>query len=87
MGSDLDIDTTAAKTYGKSTGADHVPSLGYNGEYSNVPVFAFDEQRLAHEVFRLSVGDSIRFRADTAHAYRNAVNHDVLLSMLIYDAG
>lgn len=39
------------------------------------------------EVFALSEGDSLRFKADTKHSYKNVGEDTVLLSMLIYYKG
>lgn len=36
------------------------------------------------EIFYLNEGDSIRFKADTAHSYENMGNQKVQLSMIIY---
>lgn len=36
------------------------------------------------EVFQLEIGDSIRFKADVLHSYKNIGEDTVLLSMLIY---
>lgn len=42
------------------------------------------EITVAGEVFRLEKGDSLRFRADVAHGYRNAGPGEASMSMLIY---
>lgn len=42
------------------------------------------EIEAAGECYRLEDGDSIRFRADTAHAYHNVGDETANLSMLIY---
>ena len=36
------------------------------------------------EAFQLKTGDSLRFKADVAHSYKNIGEEDVRLSMLIY---
>lgn len=41
---------------------------------------------VADKTFQLRIGDSIRFKADQFHSYRNIGDRDVLLSMLIYYA-
>lgn len=42
------------------------------------------EIKAGEELFMLSEGDSLRFRADSGHSYRNAGEETALLSMLIY---
>lgn len=41
---------------------------------------------VADQVFRLNVGDSIRFLADTVHSYHNTGQEEAQLSMLLYYA-
>ena len=45
------------------------------------------EVTVAGEVFLLEEGDSLRFRADVAHGYRNRGREEAALSMLIYYNG
>ncbi|MBQ8507032.1 MAG: helix-turn-helix transcriptional regulator [Clostridia bacterium] len=59
------------------------PHLKGSEEY--ITVFSGDaEITIGGETHRLSKGDSIRFRADVPHAYRNAGSGSAELSMLIY---
>lgn len=56
-----------------------------NGTEEYITVFSGEVEIGADdEVYKLSVGDSIRFRADTPHFYKNIGTDDVFLSMLIY---
>lgn len=58
------------------------------GTEEYITVFAGQvEIRVGEERFQLSEGDSLRFRADTAHGYRNTGAGKAQLSMLIYYAG
>lgn len=62
---------------------DAQPHLSGAEEY--ITVFAgMVEIRVADEVYTLSQGDSIRFRADVPHGYRNPGADTAELSMLIY---
>ena len=59
------------------------PHLAGTEEY--ITVFAGSvEIRAGERCYRLNAGDSLRFRADVDHAYRNAGDDEVQLSMLIY---
>jgi Predicted transcriptional regulators len=59
------------------------PHLAGTEEY--ITVFAGEvEIRVEAESYCLRRGDSIRFRADVAHGYRNTGESDAELSMLIY---
>ena len=59
------------------------PHLAGAEEY--ITVFAGTvELTVGEERFSLSAGDSIRFRADVAHAYRNAGAEEAQLSMIIH---
>lgn len=59
------------------------PHLAGSEEY--ITVFSGQiEITVSDERFSLSKGDSIRFRADVSHAYKNIGNTTVELSMLIF---
>lgn len=61
------------------------PHLAGTEEY--ITVFSGTVEITAEdEVFYLNEGDSIRFRADTVHSYKNKGEQKALLSMLIYYA-
>lgn len=64
---------------------DAEPHLAGTEEY--ITVFAGSvEIMAAGQTFSLNTGDSIRFRADAAHSYRNTGKGEALLSMLLYYA-
>lgn len=59
------------------------PHLAGTEEY--ITVFSGTVEIVAGEqVFSLNEGDSIRFKADTEHSYKNCGEKDCLLSMLLY---
>lgn len=59
------------------------PHMAGTEEY--ITVFSGNvEITAAQETFRLSEGDSLRFRADTEHSYKNIGHAAASLSMLIY---
>lgn len=61
------------------------PHLAGTEEY--ITVFAGQvEITAAEQAFSLAKGDSLRFMADVAHAYRNAGDEEAQLSMLLYYA-
>lgn len=56
-----------------------------SGAEESITVFAGTaEITVAEEVYTLEKGDSIRFKADVPHGYRNPGGTDAELSMLIY---
>ena len=60
-----------------------LPHMAGTEEY--ITVFSGDvEIRVGEEAFRLGEGDSLRFRADIPHGYRNVGEGPASLSMLIY---
>ncbi|HBV66900.1 MAG TPA: DNA-binding protein [Clostridiales bacterium] len=61
------------------------PHLGGTEEY--ITVFAGDMEITAgDEIFNLHKGDSVRFKADVQHKYKNTGTIEAQLSMLIYYA-
>lgn len=61
------------------------PHMAGTEEY--ITVFAGNVEICANQdVFQLTTGDSLRFKADVEHAYKNIGETAVLLSMLIYYA-